>query len=916
MTIAPGTSLGPFEVDALIGTGGMGVVYKARDTRLDRFVAIKVLPPERVADPDRERRFAQEARAASALNHPHIVTIYDISSAGDVPFIAMEYVNGRTLADAIGRRGLPMRELLRLAAQIADALAAAHAHGIVHRDLKPGNVMVTPDGVVKVLDFGLAKLVEVVAEDDSTATAVDRLKTMEGRIVGTPSYMSPEQALGRPVDARTDVFAFGSVLYEMVTGRRAFEGPNTVSTLSMVVDSDPPPAHALRKDVARDLERVIELCLKKDPGRRFQSMADVKLQLEALGQEWDSGVLRAIDLRAPGRGRRRVALFAAAAAVAVAAVAVSAWLWLAARPGGPAPEAALTRLTYDAGLTTDPALSPDGKLLVYASDRAGAGTLDLWVQQVGGGEPVRLTRDAGQNREPAFSPDGTRIVFRSTRDGGGIYLVPALGGAARRIAPEGRGPVFSPDGHSVAYYVGGPPGAVLANQKTELRAVGASGGASREVPTGFAGVCCAIWTPDGGHLLFLGNRDTTLPLDESLDWWVLPVSGGPAVKTGALAITRARGLRGDVAEAPEAVIPAAWTPAGDGVIFSARSGDSTNLWQVGISPTTFKAAGDALRLTSGTAFEWQPSVAALAGGGRRMVFASLTENPDLWTVSVAADEARLTGRPQRLTDSAARDSSPTLSADGRKLAYVSTRTGFSQVWLRELDSGSETAVTSNTAVKYGPKLSPDGSLLTYSDSEAGTWPIYLVRLGSGEEELLGSLGLANSFTLDGRSIFFHDVPGRASILDLASRRSTLLLEKPGHRFVAQRLSPDGRWLAFSALSRGQGRIVVAPYRGQAPIDETDWVALTDGRSWDLGNYWSPGGNVIYFQSDRDGYTCFWAQRLDPVTKRPSGPPEGVLHEHSPSRSLSLSDFSLARDRLVFTMVERTGSIWMADWQAP
>jgi eukaryotic-like serine/threonine-protein kinase len=333
------------------------------------------------------------------------------------------------------------------------------------------------------------------------------------------------------------------------------------------------------------------------------------------------------------------------------------------------------------------------------------------------------------------------------------------------------------------------------------------------------------------------------------------------------------------------------------------------------SPRTFKAAGEAVRLTAGTAFEWQPSVAALPTGGRRMAFASLTENSEIWTLPVAADEARPTGLPQRLTDSAAQDHTPTLSADGRRLAYVSNRTGFSQIWLRDLETGSETAVTSNTATKFGPILSPDGSLLTYSDSETGTWPIYLVRLESGEERILEVSGLANSFTPDGGSIFFHDVPGRVSILDLASGRSTLLLDKPGHRFVEQRLAPDGRWLAFSALSRGRGRIVVAPYRRPAPIDEKDWIEVTDGRSWDVGSSWSAGGNVIYFDSDRDGYMCLWAQRLDPVTKRASGPPVAIRHEHSPSRSMPNSAFYLAGDRLVLTMVERTGSIWMAEWKA-
>ena len=909
MTIAQGTRLGPFEVGALIGRGGMGVVYMARDTRLDRFVAIKVLPPERVTDPDRERRFVQEARAASALNHPHIVTIYDISSAADVPFIAMEYVNGRTLADAIGRRGLPMRELLRLAAQIADALAAAHAHGIVHRDLKPGNVIVTPEGMVKVLYFGLAKLVEVVAEDDSTATAVDRLKTMEGQIVGTPSYMSPEQALGRPVDARTDVFAFGSVLYEMVTGRRAFEGPNTYSALAMVVDRDPVPARALRKDVTRDLERIIELCLKKDPARRFQNMADVKLQLETLSQEWDSGLSSPVE-----RSQRRLARWIGIGAAAVVVpAAVAAVFWQNLRAPRPVPEAVLTRLTYDRGLTTDPALSPDGKLLAYASDLAGAGTLDIWVQQVGGGEPVRRTRDAGQNREPSFSPDGTSVVFRSTRDGGGIFLMPAFGGPTRRIAPDGLNPVFSPDGTSVAYYIGSANAAALANARTELWVASTTGAAPREVLTGFSGVCCPIWTPDSGHLLFLGNRDANLPLEESLDWWVVPVGGGPVVKTGALAITRARGLRGQVGVAPFAVTPGVWDPTGRAVIFSARSGDSTNLWQVEVSPGTFQATGEPVRLTSGSAFEWQPSVAALADGGRRVVFASLSENSDIWSFPVAADEARLAGGPRRLTDNAAQDYGTSLSGDGRKLVFLSNRTGFWQVWLKDLEVGEETALTSSAREKFLPVLSPDGSQLTYAES--GTWSIYLLRLDGGEEQLIPeAVGLASSFTTDG-GILYHDVPGRVSLLDLASRRQTRLLEKPDHRLVDTKLSPDGRWLTFWEESRGRARVLVAPYRGAAQIQEDEWIEVAASGFWDSFAHWSPGSNIIYFHSDRDGSTCLWAQRLDAVTKRPSGAPEALLHEHSAARSIARW-FTLGRNRLVVNIIERTGSIWMADWKAP
>lgn len=295
-----------------------------------------------------------------------------------------------------------------------------------------------------------------------------------------------------------------------------------------------------------------------------------------------------------------------------------------------------------------------------------------------------------------------------------------------------------------------------------------------------------------------------------------------------------------------------------------------------------------------------------------MVFASLSENSDIWSLPVAADQARLAGSSQRLTDSAAQDYHANLSADGRKLAFVSTRTGFAQVWLKDLETGEETALTSTATEKYGPVLSPDGSQLTYAES--GTWSIYLLRLDGGGEQLISeAVGLANSFTPEG-GIFYHDAPGRLSVLDLASRRGTLLFEKPDHRLVRARLSPDGRWLAFGEQSRGRSRILVAPYRDPARIEEEEWIEVTEGRFWDHDGHWSPGSNVIYFSSDRDGYTCLWAQRLDPATKRPSGAPEALLHEHSASRAIT--GFSLARDRPVVTMGERTGSIWMADWKAP
>jgi len=276
-----GRTITHYEVLAKLGEGGMGVVYKARDTHLGRFVAIKVLPPERVADPERKRRFVQEAKAASALNHPNIITIYDIDSAEGVDFIAMELVEGRTLDQMIPRKGLRVGECLRYAVEIADALAAAHAAGIVHRDLKPSNIMVSREGRVKVLDFGLAKLAEPNSGEHAETVTFQPALTEKGVILGTPAYMSPEQAQGQKADHRSDIFSFGAVLYEMLTGRRAFQGDSRLSVLSAILRDEPIPLRKLAGSVSRDLERLVELCLRKDPARRFQRMDDVKLQLEA-----------------------------------------------------------------------------------------------------------------------------------------------------------------------------------------------------------------------------------------------------------------------------------------------------------------------------------------------------------------------------------------------------------------------------------------------------------------------------------------------------------------------------------------------------------------------------------------------------------------------------------------------------------
>ena len=494
-----GTIIGRYQVGERIGSGATSVVYKAEDTRLKRTVALKFLAPQLVSDEATKARLIREAQAAATLDHPNICTVFEIDEADGQTFIALGYVDGENLDNRIANEPLEIRDAIEIARQICGALAQAHRKGVVHRDLKPSNVMLEREGLVKVVDFGLAQV-----------AGRSRL-TREGVTVGTVAYLAPEQIQRQESDERSDIWSLGVVLYEMITGRSPFEGERDEATLYAILHEEPTPISQLCPEAPPAFQRVVAKALEKWPSQRHQHAAEFLKDLNAIVDGGAAEVSSEEPSAAPEQPtepsvlRKPIAL-SSAVLMTIAAVVIAATLVWLVHPGSQPTRPAtyqITQLTRDSGLSYQPSLSGDGKLMAYASDRAAEGNLDIWVQQVPRGNPIRLTRNEADDHDPHFSLDGTTVVFRSERDGGGVYTVPALGGEERILAKLGRRPRFSPDGREVAYWTGESP---FVFSLSHIYIVKATGGQPRRFQPDFDWVSHPVWSPDGRRILFSGSK--------------------------------------------------------------------------------------------------------------------------------------------------------------------------------------------------------------------------------------------------------------------------------------------------------------------------------------------------------------------------------------------------------------------------
>jgi Tol biopolymer transport system component/tRNA A-37 threonylcarbamoyl transferase component Bud32 len=821
MALSKGAKVGPYEILEQLGAGGMGEVYKTRDTRLDRIVALKVLPADRMQDPERKRRFIQEAKAASALNHPNIVTIYDIGNDNGVDYLAMEMVPGKSFDQLIPRNGLRLGEILRYGSQIADALAKAHVAGIIHRDLKPANVMVTPDGLVKVLDFGLAKLVTNSASSEDSATRTIAALTDEGAIVGTAAYMSPEQAEAKPTDGRSDIFSLGAMLYEMATGQRAFRGDSQMATLSAVLRDEPKPVNQVSPDLPPELTRIVSRCLRKDPAKRFQNVADLKVALEELKEESASGKLAAPVAAKPPSRR----WLWAAAVVLLAAGGLGGYFITRKSAGAAERMLAPVPLTSYPGDQQTPSFSPDGNQVAFTWNGEKQDNYDIYVKLIGPGTPLRLTTDPARDFGPKWSPDGRGIAFlrQLPENRVAVMLVPPLGGPERKIAEfysqvRIRNSLASLcwTADSSSLIVSAAPGASDTNR---LLLVSVDTGDVRTLsnpPQQQADLNPAV-SPDGLALAF--RRYT-----------------GSARHLFTVSLTADHRVRGEPKELPAGDLDSApaWTTDGREIVFeSGVTFASQTLYRIAASGRNARVP-----LTEAGLGVDSPTVAPQ---GHRLVYERFFQDTNIWAASLADRKTPL----EKRVPSSGREVAPQYSPDGKKLAFHSDRGGTVQIWTCNVDGSGCVQLTSMAGLVQGtPRWSPDGRQISF-DSNTNGYHIYTINADGGKPRQMTSgtaVNIIASWSHDGRWIYFgSNRSGRFAIWKVPSGGGEpVQVTHSGGTAAVE--SPDGKTLYYTK-NDGEDGIFKMPVEGGPEIQVVKAIWRYNFAVTGKGIYYTPPRSV-------------------------------------------------------------------------
>jgi len=906
--LPPGTVLGHHEILELLGKGGMGEVYRARDRKLGRDVAIKVLRDDLPAGSWQLERFAREARMLAALNYPGIASIYGVEETKPLPYLVLELVEGETLGDRLRRGPVPLQQALEIARQISEALKVAHQKGIVHRDLKPANVKLTPAGSVKLLDFGLAKALTADGASVGTTGTTESMETHRGAVLGTAGYMSPEQTRGELVDHRTDIWSFGCVVYEILTGKRAFGGTTHADTVAAVLDREPDWSRLATRTppVVRSLLRE---CLRKERNERLADIGTASTRLEGALRH-GTGAAMHLPVRWVAWG---VLLLAATAA---------AYLVRSTPAPEPAPGAPLLkRLTFAPGLQNHPTWSPDGRLLAYSSNQSG--NFDIWVQQPDvRGNPIQITRNPAHDWQPDWSPDGREIVFRSERDGGGLYLVPALGGQEQKIASFGYEPRWSPRGDFILF-----AGSNASDTIAEPRLYVVSGSARTAPEPVLTALVSKLgssmsfgWHPDGERVSISGMHRDLGP-----GFWTMRFGDGEPV-------------RSEMSEDARLGVPPRsfeWDSSGEAIYITAAEAGATNILRVQVDPRTLKWIGPPQRLTAGPRLYGD---VAAASGGRRVAFVAEDVRTRAWSFRFDARTGRLQGDPRSVTDESLVVDGLDLTPDGRRLVFTARRADDWEspagLWVKTLDGGAERLVLGDTLVRWAPRWSPDGRSVAYrvARPKANATPatmedlLAIVDVETGREHDLTSpvpvaVWTVCSWCPSGECLLASHRDAQISEIVRLPAAAAPRAETQARRITSSRdlllwqatASPDMRWIAFNAHPRvnaSTSTIFVVRAEGGP------WTPVTETRYWDDKPRWAPDGRTIYFVSSRGGAFNVWGIGFDGNSGRLASAPFEVTNLGGPAREI-LSDpremeLALGTDRFVVPVREVSGGIWMLE----